>query len=157
MLQVEDIKLKPLITPDPIAFTMETIGWQILFGLLALGVLLVSYKIYTKHKKNAYRREAVAQIQKLLTNNEYETSKVIAQIMFILKQTALQTYSRYQVASLEGENWLIFLDSKLKTPTFVNDKDIIASAVYQDKFEHTSTFKVADFANNSITWIKHHV
>jgi hypothetical protein len=76
--------------------------------------------------------------------------------MFLLKQTALQTYDRKQVASLEGENWLVFLDSKLNQSVFIKHKDIIASAIYKNEVDYSATFEIKDFAHSSIKWIKHH-
>jgi hypothetical protein len=76
--------------------------------------------------------------------------------MFLLKQTALQTYDRKQVASLKGENWLVFLDSKINQSFFIQHKDIIASVLYKNAFENSDAFEIKDFANSSIKWIKHH-
>jgi hypothetical protein len=156
MLQDQDIKLNPIIIPDPIPFTMDTLGWKILFLLLFLLILYIAYKYYIKYKQNGYRREAVSQIQNLITNNKNTASTTISQTMFILKQTALQTYNRKQVASLEGENWLVFLDSKWNHSEFIKYKDVIASAVYKNEFNNSGHFEVTEFANNSINWIKHH-
>lgn len=156
MLQDQDIKLNPIITPDPIPFTMDTMGWKIVFLLLCVLVLYIAYKYYIKYKQNAYRREAVSQIQNLITNNAHAASTTISQIMFLLKQTALQTYDRKQVASLKGENWLVFLDSKWSQSDFIKHKDVIASAIYKNEITNSGHFKVTEFANNSINWIKHH-
>ncbi len=156
MLQDQDIKLNPIITPDPIPFTMDTMGWKVLFLLLFLLILFIAYRFFKHYKQNAYRRDAISQIQNLISNNKNGATTIIAQIMFLLKQTALQTYDRKQVASLEGENWLVFLDSKLNQSVFVKHKDIIASAIYKNELDNSVTFEIKDFANSSIKWIKHH-
>lgn len=156
MLQDQDIKLNPIITPDPIPFTMDTVGWKVLFFLLFLLILFIAYRIFKNYKQNAYRRDAISQIQNLVANNKNGVTTIISQIMFLLKQTALQTYNRKQVASLEGENWLVFLDSKLNQSVFIKHKDVIASAIYKNEIVHSDTFEIKSFADNSIKWIKHH-
>lgn len=156
MVQDQDIALNPIIIPDPIPFTMDTFGWKFLFVILFLLLLFFAYKFYIKYRQNAYRREAVIQIQKLITNNDKALHVTIAQIMFLLKQTALQTYGRKLVASLEGDKWLTFLDSKLHQSIFMQHKEVIAAAIYKNEFNKSNAFKITDFANNSINWIKHH-
>ncbi|GGZ91717.1 DUF4381 domain-containing protein [Algibacter mikhailovii] len=156
MQQDQNIELSPIITPDPIPFTMDTIGWKILFIVLACLILFIAYTYYKKYKQNAYRRTAISNIQKLMHSKENTISTNIVQIMFLLKQTALQTYSRKQVASLEGENWLNFLDSKLNQAVFIKYKTSIASAVYKGEYTNSDSFKMDEFASNSIKWIKHH-
>lgn len=156
MLQDQDIKLNPIITPNPIPFTMDTIGWKVLLILLFLILLFIAYRFYKNYKHNAYRRDAIYQIQNLVVNNKNEVTNIIAQVMFLLKQTALQTYDRKQVAALEGENWLVFLDSKLNQSVFAKHKDVIASAIYKNEIAHSNTFDIKSFTENSIKWIKHH-
>ena len=156
MPQEQDINLNPIITPDPIPFTMDTIGWKVLFILLILALLFTAYRFYKTYKQNAYRRAAIYQIENLIAPNKNDTCGIISQIMFLLKQTALHTYDRKQVASLEGENWLLFLDSKLNQSVFIKHKDIIASAIYKNEYNRTKTFNIKEFANHSINWIKRH-
>ncbi len=156
MLQNEEIRLNPIIDADPVQFTMDTIGWKILFILLLSALFVMIYKYYLHYKKNAYRRVAVSKIQELSLDNKSSTSFLISQIMFELKQTALQSYDRKTVAALEGEKWLQFLDKTKKQSTFSKHHDIIVSAIYKDEFEKNDSFNLNDFAEMSINWIEKH-
>jgi hypothetical protein len=154
--QEEKINLSPIIDADPIPFTMDTLGWKVLFVIVFLTILFIAYKYYLKYKHNAYRREAIAEIQALIKNETESSSALISKIMFLIKQTALQTYDRKTVASLEGEKWLDFLDNSLNKSFYKNHQEVIASAIYKNEFDNTRTFNPNDFANMSIKWIKNH-
>ncbi|WP_033956134.1 DUF4381 domain-containing protein [Psychroserpens jangbogonensis] len=156
MSQDENIKLNPLIEADPIPFTMDTIGWKIMFVMLLILIVYLSYRYYVKYKRNAYRREAIFEIQSMINGNPNTTASSISQIMFLLKQTALESYDRKKVASLEGEKWLTFLDSKLNQTGFIKHHDVISSAIYKNEFNDTNSFNLKSFSNMSINWIKKH-
>ncbi|KAB1067775.1 DUF4381 domain-containing protein [Tamlana haliotis] len=156
MLQEKNIELSPILEPAPIPFTMDTLGWKIVFFLLVIFMLYIAYKVYIKYKSNAYRREAVSQIIALKTKEKEATSTLISQVMFLMKQTALQTYNRKEVAALQGESWLAFLDKKLNKPYFLNHQEVIASAIYKNEFNNTGTFNFNEFTETCITWIKKH-
>ena len=156
MLQNEKIQLNPIIDADPVQFTMDTIGWKIVIALLLSAMVVMIYKYYLHYKKNAYRRVAVSKIKELSQDSKSSMSFLISQIMFELKQTALQSYDRKTVAALEGEKWLQFLDKTIKHSTFSKHHDIIASAIYKDEFVKNDTFNLNEFSEMSINWIKKH-
>ncbi len=99
---------------------------------------------------------AILKIKELSKDNKSSVSVLISQIMFELKQTALQSYGRKTVAALEGKKWLQFLDKTLKQSTFTKHHDIIVSAIYKDEFKKNDSFNLNDFADMSINWIKKH-
>jgi len=114
------------------------------------------YKYYLHYKKNKYRREAIQSISEIEFNKEYSVSSLIVEIMFLIKQTALQTYGRNKVASLEGEKWLEFLDKKVKGVNFKQYQKVINDAVYLDKYDQTNSFSKGDFIRISKKWINEH-
>lgn len=156
MLQNEEIQLNPIIDADPVQFSMDTIGWKIVFVLLLSALVVMIYKYYLHYKKNAYRRVAISKIKELSMDNKSSMSFLISQIMFELKQTALKSYDRKIVAALEGEKWLQFLDKTIKKSTFTEHHNIIVSAIYKDEFKQNDSFNLNDFADMSINWIKNH-
>jgi hypothetical protein len=156
VLQNEEIQLNPIIDANPVQFTMDTIGWKIVFVLLISAFAVMIYKYYQHYKKNAYRRVAISKIKELTMDNKSSMSFLISQIMFELKQTALQSYDRKAVAALEGEKWLQFLDKTIKKSTFTKHHDIIVCAIYKDEFKQNDSFNLNDFADMSINWIKNH-
>ena len=156
MEEVENIKLNPLMEPSPVAFSMDTIGWKILFALLLILILYSAYKFYLHYQHNKYRRRAVAKIIEISQLSDGEIPSMITQIMFQIKQTALQTFSREKVASLEGDQRLQFLEETAKDIRFVKYKNIIISSVYKGDISSEADFDKSGFVKNSIKWIKKH-
>ena len=156
MEEVENIKLSPLMEPSPVAFSMDTIGWKILFVLLLIIIMYSAYKFYLHYKHNKYRRIAVSKIIEVSQLPDNELPSMITQIMFQIKQTALQTFGREKVAALQGDPWLQFLEETANGVHFVDYKDIIISSVYKGKISAEGDFDKMEFVKNSIKWIKRH-
>ncbi|WP_034062477.1 DUF4381 domain-containing protein [Lacinutrix jangbogonensis] len=152
----QTVELGALLEASPVAFTMDTLGWKILFGILILVTMWFLYRYYTAYKKKAYKREAVLKIKHLAELYKSNDVSLISETMFQLKQTALQTYNRTEVASLKGIEWLRFLDKKGNTTSFSKNENIITSALYNNKLDETSLFNRSDFVKSSIKWIKTH-
>ena len=68
----------------------------------------------------------------------------------------MQTFSRQEVASLNGEAWLSFLDKKVTGVNFRKYAKEIEEAVYKDKFNPSSNYNKTEFYTMSIKWIKNH-
>jgi hypothetical protein len=105
MSNLEEIEL-----PERVLFTPETIGWYLLAGALALGLLWVGWRFWRRWRANAYRREALAELKEIETAPE--------RLPALLKRVALVAYPRAQVAELSGDAWLGFLDGTLGTTDF---------------------------------------
>ncbi|MFB9054595.1 DUF4381 domain-containing protein [Formosa undariae] len=154
--QAKALDLGDVIEPSPVPFTFETLGWKIVFFLIAVLIALVGYKIYQNYKKKQYLRDAVAEIQKLKQQTELSSVELINSILFVLKDTAMQSFGRKEVAGLYGSDWVNFLDSKVNTSNFKTDEPVILDAVYKHELQQTSAFNKEQFTNKSIHWIQHH-
>lgn len=156
MLNTNNTTLKPIIEPDSVACTMDTIGWKVLFFLIFCIILYSIYKYYQIYRNNRYRRVAITNIDELSNTENISVNDLIVRVMFLIKETALQTYDRKKVASLEGVNWLQFLDKKVKNVNFTRDQEIILNAVYRDRYDTTNKFNRDAFVKNASKWIKDH-
>lgn len=145
-----------ILEPDPAPFTFETIGWQTLFFLLFAGILFMVFKIYHKYQQNKYRRDAILSVRELEKDFSTNTIESILKTLFLLKQTALQTFDRKDVAALYGINWLQFLDQKAKHTNFQQYQEIIEDSVYKEELQPENNFNATVFINMSIKWIKEH-
>ena len=152
----ETIELGALLEASPVSFSFDTIGWKILFGIIVLLTIVLLYKYYKYYKKNVYRREAVRKINQIAEMHQSNHVSLILEIMFQLKQTALQTYSRAEVASLKGVEWLRFLDEKGKTTNFLKDENSITQALYDNQLDEGHQFNGNTFVKSSIKWINTH-
>jgi len=98
--------------PEPVSMFPQTIGWFILLIWVIAVALLIALHRYKQYKANAYRREALKRLMKIMSGRktdittENDTCYAIA---VLLKQTALVAYPRTQVASMYGVRWSKFL------------------------------------------------
>ncbi len=152
----QTIELGTLVEASPVSFSMDTVGWKVLFGMLGLFLVWLLYRFYISYKRNAYRRTAVLKIKQLAQAHQNSDASLISEIMFQLKQTALKTYNRTEVASLKGLQWLQFLDEKGKTTHFSKNEKVIKGALYSNQLDKVQHFNSAEFTASSITWIKKH-
>lgn len=149
------LELGEIMEPEPIPFTFDTLGWKILFILLAISCLYMLFRLYSKYKHNQYRRDAIAELETLIKDSQLSEVAFITKSVFVLKRTALQSYPREQVASLKGDSWLQFLDSQVSGVTFNKYKQEVLDAIYKETF-NSNNFNKNDFHQMSLKWIKHH-
>ena len=148
------IALQPIMEADPIPFTMETVGWQILFVLTGLLICYLGYLFVLKYQANQYRRTAIQEIKNL--ESSITDAAFITQCMFLVKQVALESYDRNKVAALTGEKWISFLDKHEKSVSFKENSEIIFKAIYKGELPESTQFNRADFSNECVNWISRH-
>jgi len=124
--------LQPVVVPDPPSLLPETEGWWVVAGwLLTLG-LLGAISLRQRWRANAYRREAQAEIDGLLSQANLDDPTLAAGIAAVVKRTALAAYPRTQVASLSGDAWAAFLESSSgDDPQVAAAADLLANAAYR--------------------------
>lgn len=112
-------QLQEIPLPEPIAWIPATIGWVVVAVLLLIAAGVVCWLIVRHRRRNAYRREALAELA-LIENNLQQPSVEpgITSIPALLKRTALAASSRDAVASLSGDEWLRFLDRTMNGNAF---------------------------------------
>lgn len=112
--QLADIHL-----PDTVAAWPPAPGWWLL-AVLLIGLLVATVVwLVRRYRKLAWRREALAHLQALQENREQFTATDTASALSgLLKQVAITRFGRHDTASLSGNDWLRFLDSKGNTDAF---------------------------------------
>ncbi|QDO92483.1 DUF4381 domain-containing protein [Formosa sediminum] len=151
-----DVSMGEIIEPTPVPFSFDTLGWKIVFVLLVLVLFYIGYRVYKNYKKKQYLRDAIAHIDELKKQSDLGVAAYINAVMFQLKETALHTFGRSEVAGLYGRDWLQFLDKKVKGANFEADETLILDAVYKHEVEEPTAFNKEVFSNKSINWIKQH-
>jgi len=101
-------KLHDYYQPAQPAWVPQTVGWYVLFVLLALLLLWLLFRTIHRWFANRYRREALRELA-LTTPDQFSA---------LLKRTALAVWPRDQVASLSGDDWLKFLSEAAKLQSF---------------------------------------
>ncbi len=143
-----------LIEPEPIGYSFNTPGWYFILGLLILTALIIALLRYRQYKKNAYRREAVSQIEILI---QQKNKNLVFEINVLLKRMAILLFGRTKVAALYGNDWFVFLQSKLKTKATIPQKnfDEYSKAIYNKDYQLNEQ-RVNELAEFAIIWIKNH-
>lgn len=147
------VDIGPILEPDPVLFTFETIGWKIVGIVLLIVAIVLFYKWLKLYQKNKYRREAVQKL-KLIETQKAESQYKINQLNIILKQVAIITFGREKVAQLYGNDWFVFLDSKNKKSEFAKYSVNFSDAIYNDKEVDETTLK--SIYKITKTWINEH-
>ena len=100
--------LRDLATPAPVAFWPPAPGaWIVLAGLLAM-LALVLRDARRRHRANAYRRAALAELDALAASPRPD-ARAVERVSEVMKRAALVAFPREQVAPLSGARWADFL------------------------------------------------
>lgn len=102
--QLHDIVLPPAVGWWPLAFSW----WVLIFSVASMCIGVIWFFL-DRHKRNAYRREALAALDAIERNPDLCAQQKIAQTNGLLKQVALTAYGRAEVAALTDQAWCEFL------------------------------------------------
>lgn len=107
--------LADIVLPPVVPFWPPQPGWWILAaGLLALATIGLM-RLARRHRANAYRRAALAELAGIGPATDAERAQ---RISAVLKRAALVAYPREETAALTGAAWLAFLDRTAGTQAF---------------------------------------
>ena len=121
-----------LVMPDPVSLMPMTSGWLILAGYLLAGLILTARHLIKLRRRNRYRREALALLKTIESEQDLCPLESAQQIAALLKRTALAAYPRHEVASLSGSDWAQFLkDSANSDPQVSDAAEMLAGAAYR--------------------------
>lgn len=152
-------QLHDIIEPAAISPWPPAAGFWFLLALLLLWLSAIALTLWQRHRRNRYRRLAVAQLQALSSQLDKgdQPSHVIAAIGELLKRTALVAYPRQQVASLSGSDWLQFLNHSAATDAFSSDTArLLTHSAYQRAQPPPSGRQTRAIIDAAHHWIDHH-
>ncbi|WP_202903956.1 DUF4381 domain-containing protein [Halomonas huangheensis] len=101
-------QLSPPPVPAQISWLPQTWGWALIGGILLVLVVWWAWRQWRRWQANAYRRQALAELEHRLASGEGATA-----LAEIVRRTALAVYPRQHVANLRGTEWTDFLDRTL--------------------------------------------
>ena len=148
-------QLAPVIPPEAVSFWPPQPGWYVLLFLILILIGFGIFKYVNYKRKNSYRLLAIKEIDNLSSKDP--SIAELDLLNTILKATALQGYPRSVVASLHGEEWLNFLDSKATGSNFNEVGDILVNSSFHKA--ETLEIKSQQWTNllaMSKYWIKKH-
>ena len=94
--------------PEPISYFPVTPIWTWIFWIMALTAAFLLFQYWKGWQRERYRKLACHELER---TGGVNCSAYVMKVTQILKWTALTAYPRKRVASLEGVDWLHFLDS----------------------------------------------
>ncbi len=153
--------LHDIIAPLPVAWFPPAPGWYALGLSLLLLFSWFSAQRYLAWKRDTYRREALIELDKLEKGlaDSAGYKQILVQLPQLVKRTAIAAYGRSRVASLDGVDWLTFLDKTGSTDVFTGGEGkLLSDCPYQ------SPAKLAAFSREQVTgllravhlWINKH-
>ena len=129
----ETIELGQLLEPEPVGFSFSTPGWHIIAVIVIILLLVFFYQWVSQYRKDAFRREAIKSI--LLIEKRYkekQDANCVNDILVVLKLVAIESFGRENVAQLNGEDWLLFLENKADKTPFGNYSEQISQFVNKE-------------------------
>lgn len=145
--------LRPLREPDLIGWWPLAPGWWLLLALVLLALAAGAYLLIKRHRRNAYRRQALQQLEdlqaQLQSNND--SNRYIAAINGLLKSVALAAYPRRDIAAEHSDAWLAFLNRGL-APADRFEEDFALAAYRQD----CTAIDTERLYRSTRAWIRQH-
>ena len=118
--------------PAPVSIWPPAPGWWLL-ALLIVLLLLAGIWLWRRHRRSAYKRAALKQLHRLqqALQQGQPGTPIIVELSILLRRAAISRYGRQQVAGLQGEAWLEFLDRTGRTTHFSKQAQALLDAPYR--------------------------
>lgn len=140
-----------VILPEPVALFPLAEGWYMLLSLFFALLLYFGVKQLRIFSHNRYKREALSALKKI--NKESDNALKYKSLLHLLRQTAIVTYGRQHIASLDGDAWWSFLNAT--GPFFITlHQKAAAALLYEEKVPTNET--TDSFALACKKWIQKH-
>ena len=112
--------IQEITLPEPISYVPHTIGWKILLVVIVIVALVLGYNRYRHWQANRYRTFALDRLAEIEREVRVPETRLraLSDLPVLVKQTALQTFPRDEIAQLSGDRWLEFLDRSCDTQEF---------------------------------------
>lgn len=107
---MKPLELRDIHLPDAVSWWPPAIGWWVLF-LVVILLLLALFFLVKKLKQVSVRKTALNDFKIIKVQYDEHQDKIILsqQLSQLLRQILLSSYTRNDVASVTGEQWLAML------------------------------------------------
>lgn len=145
--------LKDIHLPPAIGWWPWALGWYVVIGLSAVLVGWGLYKFYQRYNNKRYQRHALNLLKQYHANYQQEpdAQAVSIKLCELLKQMALIYFPRSEVASLQGDEWIGFLNKTSKKLDFNSVRYALIELPYQKTNKQVDLESLFQHVN---AWIK---
>lgn len=145
--------LRDIHLPAPVHGWPLAPGYFIMALLCLLTIACIVWGVKYYRKRGQVKREALQLLttyeqRYAISRDSQESSTAVSEL---LKRVALSYYPRQRVASLQGEEWLLFLCDTSKHVDFQRVRDALLEWPYQPPHAHHDMTPVFELAR---TWIE---
>lgn len=152
---IENPVFDGIIQPDPVPFTFEAPGWQVLFGVLLTILIAVVIYQFIQYQKNKYRRDAIKEVDRIIKSYSNDYFQQVYACQMLLKRISLRFENRESSASLVDADWIQFLNQHCAGARFDDsDASLISNLVYADDQPDIAELQV--HLSKVKLWIKKH-
>lgn len=147
LAQLRDIHLPPPVSWWPLAP-----GWYIVLALLAIAIVITSFYAYRYYVNGRARRQALQLLDSYVAEyqSDENSQQASAKISELLRRVALVYFPRKEVASLQGEAWLAFLNQTGNTINFTPVRTCLLELPYQS----AGNLNIKPLFTRARAWIK---
>ena len=146
-------RLHDIVEPPAIDAWPPAAGFWFVAALLLVWLAALAWGGWSRYRRDGYRRQALAQLHRL---SKQPGDDALPELAELLKRTALAAYPREQVAALNGDDWLRFLDCSAATNAFANGpaKRLASISYHRNRCAVPEQTKAVFAAAEH--WVRHH-
>jgi hypothetical protein len=152
--------LYDILTPPPVPWWPPAPGWYVVGGVVLVLAVWASWRGWQRWQAAAYRRAALAELQRLKARTADAAQRVPAlqELPELVKRTALAAFPRQEVASLSGTAWLAFLDRTGHTNAFTHGQGQLLPVLSYDPHaaSRLAAQEVDELFSVVSRWIRRH-
>jgi hypothetical protein len=125
-----DLPLKDIHLPPPVGWWPLAPGWWVL-AILVPALIYGAYRLWRRLRQPHFRREGMRELERLVSDGTMSPLEKVQQISILLRRIALSTRPRAEVAGLQGDAWLEWLEDPLQDGRFRSGPGrVLAAAPY---------------------------
>lgn len=151
-------ELKDIHLPQAIGWWPLAWGWWLLLTCLLL--LLIVTIVWWQRNRYRFLAKKILNQHYVAYQQSLDSQAYVRNLAELLKRVAVTAYGYETVSILQGEAWLIFLNTKTKAPLFNNSiKNYLIEAPFCDKHYFSTQFADIDtqeLHQLAIRWLRQH-
>lgn len=112
-----DLPLKDIHLPPPVGWWPPAPGWWVL-AILVPALIYGACRLWRWLRQPHFRRDGMRELERLVSDGTMSPLEKVQQLSILLRRVALSTRARVEVAGLQGDAWLDWLEGALQDGRF---------------------------------------